>query len=341
MPSVIAASSFQPLRELLGRLTTIRPQEVKVTIGMDLGSSAIKVLALGPKKGAGPRSLLGQQLAPIPAGNADPSDAIKSAIIKLHMPVRAVNLSVSGQWVIMRIIEMPSMKPAEIRQALPYEAQRYLPFSIQDVVVDGLVLGQADANKVWVLIVACKKELIERRIDWVRRAGMDVALIDVDALALTNAYLASARKPEGTHALIHIGAQLTNLVILRGDIPYLVRDIPWGGEKLVRVVADQLQLDAGAITNALTENQITDELREALHQWVEPLVTELELSFDYFENRFGQPPEAALVSGGVGQSAAFQGALKRRLAQSVASWAPASGVSSQFAVAYGLALRTL
>ena len=82
------------------------------------------------------------------------------------------------------------------------------------------------------------------------------------------------------------------------------------------------------------------ELLSAMKLTTELLVTELQLSFDYFENRFGQPPEEMLLTGGVGQSAGFLNALKSHLTQAVTPWAPAAGVSGQFAVAYGLALRT-
>ena len=344
MPATIAAQALQPLRDVFLRLTTIKPQEVKLSVGLDLGSTSIKVVALGQKKGGSARPVLGQHVVRLaPGQDTDPAEAIKSAVIQLHMPVRAVNLAVSGQWVIMRIVEMPAMKPTEIKQALPYEAQRYLPFSIQDVVVDGLLLGPADANKMWVLIVACKKELIERRVDWVRRAGLEIALVDVDALALANAYLASPnRKPEGTIALLNVGAQLSNLVILRGEVPYLVRDIPWGGDKLLRSVTDQVSgVQPEGVTKALTDNTVDQAMAGALEQGVETLATELELSFDYFENRFGQPPDTLLVSGGPGQAPAVQAALKQHMAQSVVPWTPAPGLSGQFAIAYGLALRTL
>ena len=47
-----------------------------------------------------------------------------------------------------------------------------------------------------------------------------------------------------------------------------------------------------------------------------------------------------LISGGVGQSQGFLDALKAHLTQPIAPWLPVSGLSSQFTVAYGLALRT-
>jgi type IV pilus assembly protein PilM len=350
LPAASAAGShtpsFQkalaPLSDLFKRLTTVKAKEPKVTVGLDIGSTAVKMLALGPRKGSAARAILGHQIVPVGAGGeTDPTAAIKTAMAGLKETVKTVNLAVSGQWVIMRIIEMPVMKPAELKQALPYEAQRYLPFSIQDVIVDGVALGLIDANKTWVLIVACKKELLERRIDWVKRAGYDVTLIDVDALALANGFLAGGNgaKTDSTRSLINVGAQLTNLVIFKGNTPYLVRDIPWGSEKLTRSIAEQRGVEPSVVAQELLASEPSAELRGTIKIAAEALITELQLSFDYFENRFGQPPEEILVCGGLAQSAAFLEALKGLLTQAVNPWAP-KGVSSQFAVAYGLALRT-
>lgn len=344
MPSLRLPAPLKPgLHTLLKRLTTVSPRDPKLTVGLDIGSTSIKVVALGQGRGGRKRSIVGQNLVPLPTGQgADAADAIRSAVNTLRLPIRSVNLSVSGQWVIMRVVEMPPMKPAELKQALPFEAQRYLPFNIDEVILDGVALGPAEANKSWVLIVACKKDLIERRTDWVKRAGLEPALIDVDALALANAYLegGSDGVPEdGRRALLDVGGQLSNLVVFKGRVPYLVRDIPWGGETMVRHAADQLGTGVEAVAQELTQERVSPETQNAIRLTCEGLVAELQLSFDYFENRFGQPPETVLVSGGLSQSISFLEALKSHLAQGVSPWSPMGGLSGQFAVAYGLALR--
>ncbi|MBI2495175.1 MAG: pilus assembly protein PilM [Candidatus Omnitrophica bacterium] len=342
MPSLALGTALKSAAELFQRLTTVQAHEAKLTVGLDVGSTSVKAVALGARKGAGPRPIIGQSLSPLSAEKErDPSDAIRAAVEGLHAPVAGVNLAVSGPWVIMRIIELPTMKPHELKQALPFEAQRYLPFNIQDVILDGAALGPSEGNKTWVLIVACKKELLDRRIDWAKRAGLNVELVDVDALALTNGFLAGAdsHSAERTRALINVGAQLTTLVILRGDVPYLMRDIPWGGEKLARHVSEQMGLQAEVVSQELTKAEPRPEMPNALKLSSEALVTELQLSFDYFENRFNQPPEEIFVSGGLSQSNAFLNALKSQITQPLTPWAPRPDLSGQFAVAYGLALR--
>lgn len=341
MPSLPFTGALEPIQQLVKNLATIQPKEAKVTVGLDLGSSAIKVIVLGARKGASARPVIAQNIVRLAEGqDADPSDAIRQALAGLHLATRAVNLAVSGQWVIMRIVEMPAMKPGEMKQALPFEAQRYLPFNLQDVVIDGVVLGPAENNKHWVLIVACKKELIDRRIDWIKRAGLEPALIDVDALALANAYLASRNGSVGqnTHALVDVGAHLSNLVIFKAGAPYLVRDIPWGGDKLIRHVAEQTGTDPAAVAAVLDKGELASP-GPALKSATEALVTELQLSFDYFENRFGQPPDGLLMTGGVSQVPGVVEAVKSYFTQPVSAWTPVEGLPGQFAVAYGLALR--
>jgi len=329
---------------LLKHLSKVTPKSPKLTIGLDIGSSAVKVIVLGPRKALGGRAVIGQQLSPVrQADEAEIASVIKEAIGTLALPTKAVTLSVSGQWVIMRVLEMPAVSPTELQQALPFEAQRYLPFNIQDVVLDGAVLAPAEGNKVWVLVVACKRDLLERRINWVRQAGFEPSVIDVDALALVNAFLeqANGHKASGTHALINVGSQWTNLAVLKDGVPYLVRDVPWGAEKLTRQLADQLGLDEAAVSSQLTQQvALTPQLIEAVKVACETLVADLQLSFDFFENRFGPPPEQLMMSGGVAQQPVFLEALKAHLTQPVVPWTPGGGLSSQFAIAYGLALRT-
>lgn len=343
MPSFKLPGAVVPAGKLLKRLITVPQTEVKLTVGVDIGSSSVKAVALGPRRGNGARPVLAQHQAPVSEGQeADASEAIKAAVAGLHMPVRTVTVGVGGPWVVLRVVEMPSMKPSEIKQALPFEAQRYLPFNIQDVVLDGKVVGAVDAHKSWVLIVACKKELIERRLDWVKRAGFEVGIIDAYALALANSFLSSSngRGSEQSVALLNVGAQFTNLIVFQGTIPYLVRDIPWGAEKCSRAMAEQSGADIAVIKQQLLgQHPANADLAAALRVASEALVTEAQLSFDYFESRFGRPPENILVTGGLGPSSLFVEALKSHFSQPVAPWQPTQDLSGQFAVAYGLALR--
>ncbi|MBI2885280.1 MAG: type IV pilus assembly protein PilM [Candidatus Omnitrophica bacterium] len=337
-----SSSLLQSGWSLLSRLATVSPKEPKLTIGLDVGTSSIKTVALGQRR-LGPRPVLGQHVLELGSGSeVHLPQAIQRAVAALRVPTKAVSVSVSGQWVIMRVIEMPVMKPDELALALPIEAQRYVPFRIEEVIVDGTILGPADGNKIWVVLVACKRDLVERRVGWVRQAGLEPVVVDVDALAVANAVCAGADNGSSTatRAVINVGTQWTNLAVIKSGNPYLIRDIPWGIEKLSRRVAEQTGLEERAVIGHLKQSEaVPPAVQEAVAIMCESLTTELQLSFDFFENHFGPPPQQLLVTGGAGQSASFLEALKRHVSLPIVPWTPAAGLGGQFTVAYGLALR--
>lgn len=330
--------------EFLKGLATVKSKAPALTLGLDIGTAEIKAVVLGRRASLkkGP-AILGQHREAFTAEQEpQASEAIKRTVAALNVPVKEANVAVSGQWVIMRVVEMPKLAPAELHQALPFEAQRYVPFNLQEVLLDGVILGPAEANKVWVLFVVCKRELLERRIHWIKQAGLEPALIDVDAIAVANAFAnhADGKAVKGTHALMNIGAQWTNLVLLKDGTPFLVRDVPWGAGKLYRTVASQLAIQESAVMAQLKDpTNAAPQFLEAVKVAAEALAVELQLSFDFFESRFGPPPEQVLVSGGVSQAPVFLEALKQHVTQPLTAWSPAESLSSQFVVAYGLALR--
>ena len=338
--------ALRSLTATLTRLATVTPKEAKVTVGLDIGSSVVKVVALGARKSSGARQILGSQMIPLddPVDDGRIVAAVTHAVQAARPAVKTVTLSVSGQWVTMRVIEMPAMTPHELRQSLPFEAQRHLPFNIEDVVLDGTILGPSEPQKIWVLIVACKRDLVGRRLGWLQQAGLEPGAVDVDALALVNAFAEgrNGQQTAGSYALLNLGAQWTNLVILKNGIPYLVRDIPWGAARLARQVAEQLGVEEAAVSEQLRQPSaaVSAETLAAMKTCCESVTADLQLSFDFFESRFGNQPERLLVSGGISQCPGFLDALKSHLAQPLIPWEPGEGLSGQFAVAYGLALRT-
>ena len=344
MSPVPFAHAAQSGWQLLQRLATVQPRHPKFTIGLDVGSSAVKVVALGSRKASSTPPLLGHhQVVLTGSSDAEISSAIKEAVSTLALPVKTVTFSVSGQAVILRVVEMPTMKPEELAQALPIEAQRHLPFQIKDVALDGAILGPADDHKIWVLLVACKREFLEHRIQVVQQAGFSPGCIDVDTLALANAFLqqGNGQPSTGAHAVVNVGAEQTNLAVLRGATPDLIRDIPWGATKFIHQAAEQLGRDPAEVAAQLRQAApLSPEFQAAIKAACDSITADLQLSFDFFENRFGISPDRLLMSGGLSECAGFLEGLRAHLTLPISPWSPVSELSGAYTIAYGLALRT-
>jgi type IV pilus assembly protein PilM len=214
----------------------------KFSVGLDIGTQAIKAVKLRFTKEA--FELCGFYLEPI---ESDLGGALKR--VKESYGIDAVNTSLSGPATVIRYVNFPMMNENEFRRSLKFEAQRYIPFSTAEINLDGYILkkeGVAD-DKMLVLIVSAKKEFVNQRIKLLEEAGLKVNIVDIDSLALVNAFNLnySLHDNQGVRAiaLLNIGSSLSNLNILEDGLPRLSRDIHIAGNNFTHKLIDTLGMD--------------------------------------------------------------------------------------------------
>ncbi|MDH3255211.1 MAG: pilus assembly protein PilM, partial [Acidobacteriota bacterium] len=116
----------------------------KEVVGLDIGSSAVKLVELKRKK-SGELHLQRVGLEPLSPeaivdGSIMDSSLVVDAIDKLaeETGVKGTNFatSLSGHSVIIKKIQVPTMAPDEIAESIQWEAEQYIPFDINDVRLD-------------------------------------------------------------------------------------------------------------------------------------------------------------------------------------------------------------
>jgi type IV pilus assembly protein PilM len=200
-----------------------------------------------------------------------------------------VTAALSGH-VIVKRLSLPTMSRAELAEAIPWEAEQYIPFDLNEVQLDYQVLdgvGDAARSTIDVLLVAAKKERVEDRVALIAQAGRQASVLDVEAFALVNAY--QMNYPERTDpltALIHIGHASTIACLLeRGQLAF-TRDISIGGRVYADALQRELGLDAaaaerlqrGQVPPEVTREQVAALLRETSTQ----LVLEIRKTIDFY-----------------------------------------------------------
>jgi type IV pilus assembly protein PilM len=139
------------------------------------------------------------------------------------------------------------MSEEELSESIKWEAEQYIPFSIDDVNVDFQKLGPGEQQgQADVLLVAVKKDKINDYINLVKEAGLKPVVLDVDAFALANMYELSYELEAGIIALLNIGASVMNINILKDGMSIFTRDITAGGNRYT----EALQRELGAYEDA-------------------------------------------------------------------------------------------
>ena len=233
-------------------------RSVPPTIGVDIGTSSVKVLQLS-KAGSGYRV---DHVArePLPEGayaehsinKADEvGEAVRNAVKRSGSRAKHCAMAVSGSAVITKTIHLPSdLAEDEIEGQIEIEAGQYIPYPRDEVSLDFEILGPSpkNADVVEVLLAASKTEHIETREAVAEMAGLTARVVDVEAFAIANAFELVRRReaiPESAViAVLDIGDVRSSLNVLRGDRSIYYRDHPFGGRELIEETMRRYGLDA-------------------------------------------------------------------------------------------------
>lgn len=266
-----------------------------LAVGIDVGTSSVKAVALKRSGSGFALKSIGQ--ADIRRGEFHPEESTQALA---EAPLRALErvcqdssfsrkpcaFSVAGPRVAPRLFKFPALPKGEIEAAIRFEAENIIPFDLAQAALDFVLFeeGQEDGKPVMEgLVVAVQKEEIDRRYVLLKSAGFDPIVLDIDTLALANAYTETegVSKKEVV-ALINIGARFTNLSILHGEKRVFVRDIATGGDMLTRAISEIYGLDLP---------QAEKRKREAMYSPLDEL--EGGPGFDDFGDDFAGPATGA------------------------------------------------
>ncbi|MCB1049849.1 MAG: type IV pilus assembly protein PilM [Acidobacteria bacterium] len=272
----------------------------KGLVGLDIGSSAIKLVELKPLSKDGRNwKLVNLGYIPLsPEAIVDGSimdstmvvDAITRVFAENRVKPGEVAIAVSGHSVIIKKITMAFMSEEELAESIHWEAESYIPFDIDDVNLDWQILnpmGRGDGN-MDVLLVAAKKEKVSEYVSVVQQAGKNPVVVDVDSFALQNALTANYQLSDlQITALINIGASVMNINILQGENTLFWRDISMGGNMYTDAIQKELGVDfetaeilkRGESVDGMSFERVTPILKSVTND----LGIEIQKTFDFFK----------------------------------------------------------
>jgi len=339
-------------------LKKIFKQKPKLSVGLDIGNSSVKVVQLLTPPHAKTRELVSFDIKSFKAQDRqDIISSIKAVIENAKISTKVINTSVSGQAVIVRYIQMPKMSREDLEKAFKLGIGKYIPFNLDEVNYDFKVLddGQkTDKKSMRILLVAAKKEAIKERISILQEAGLIPNIIDVDSFAIANSFELISQQNTGAIAVLDIGADITSTTILHNNNPYFSRDVPIGGNHLTKAVVDEFEVSQEEADELKRNPQDRyGDLIGAVKPVLDTLCSELHLSFNYCESQLGEEVNKIFLTGGTAKFKGIDKVLNSILGVDVEIWDPTrileidpslsreqlQDVGPLLTVAVGLALR--
>ncbi len=338
----------------------------KTTVGLDIGSSAIKVVEL-ESRGDGPHLVRYgvSELLPEAIVEGEIMDrqlvveTVQNLLERCGIKQRSVATGIAGRGVIVKKITMDRLDPKDAREAINWEAEQHVPYDINDVSLDFEILGvDVGPKQMQVLLVAAKKDLVTTQADLIREAGLTPSVIDINSFAVQNAAeLNYELAREEIVALVNVGAELTNVNIVRGGIPLYTQDLSIGGNSFIESVQKRYQVsrDEAVAACKTSEGASPLDIAPAVKAFGDELGVGVERSIAYLKSSGeAERVDRILLSGGGAQIPGLPQALAerqrvpvdlvdplRKIAYAAETFGPEDPrkIGPQLTVAIGLALR--
>ncbi len=301
----------------------------KPAVGLDIGSSSVKLVQLKEKRGG--HQLLAFGTAPLPPeaivdgalmNSAAIVQAIQEVFAQQKVKAKEVAIGVRGHSVIIKKISLPRMTQEELDESIQWEAEQYIPFDVKDVNIDTQILtpdGDA-AGQMDVLLVAAKKDMINDYTSVCAEAGLTATVVDVDAFAVQNAFEANYEPgANDTVVIVNVGAAVSNLNVVTRGVTTFTRDITMGGNAFTEEIQKQLNIsydEAEALKvggQGDSDAVVPQEVERVIQGVAEQLGGEIQRSLDFYTST---TPDGkitrAILSGGTARIPALFKTLEAR-----------------------------
>ena len=338
----------------------------RAVVGVDIGTHSIKVVELSGSA-ANPR-VVAWGVAPLPSDaftenaitNVDAvSDVLSSVLVKSGVKGSDVAIAISSSHAITKVLSMPAdLKDSDLEEQINIEALHFIPYPIDEVNLDYEVMGKSansdEENDV--LLVACRRTIVDNYIDSVESAGLELKYVDIDTYALERVYRSQNNLGSNSNepvAIFDIGTNNSHLMVVNNSGVIYSRHQNFGANQIVKLIRKEYGVSAEEAQEILVSAEPPGDFVQAVQEpFVEMLQQEVSraLQFFYSSSSFSNI-DSVVLSGACCALEGLAGDLEVKMRAKVATLDPVANATVQtnreavkkvapsLSIAYGLALR--
>ncbi|KND52151.1 MAG: Type IV pilus assembly protein PilM [Parcubacteria bacterium C7867-003] len=231
------------MANFLSSVTSLFNKKSQSVLGIDIGSSSIKIVQVSKKNGHAVLDTYGElALGPYSGKGVGESvslpeekliEAINDMLKEKEVNITTLTCGVAIPFAssLMAVINMPTVPKKELENMIPIEARKYVPVPISEVTLDWYIIpkdknaepladsASTDEKKVpaqlEVLIVALHNDTINKYKNIVTKTGLDVGFFEIEIFSTMRSILDEEVNPV---LVVDMGASSTKLYIVERGI---------------------------------------------------------------------------------------------------------------------------
>ncbi|MEK7178348.1 MAG: pilus assembly protein PilM, partial [Patescibacteria group bacterium] len=173
-------------------------------LGIDIGTLSIKIVEFSNENGR-PKlenyailtnyGLALRNLAQDGAGktpkvfDGEASSMLRRLVKAGEIKAREINMSVPIFSSFLTVMELPQMSESEVISAVQFEAKKYVPVSLDSVIIDWSLIGTSAEGKILILLVAIPKDLVNEYTNIAREADLKLLTIELETVSAARALI--------------------------------------------------------------------------------------------------------------------------------------------------------
>ncbi|MEK7579581.1 MAG: type IV pilus assembly protein PilM [Patescibacteria group bacterium] len=335
----------------------------KSILGVDLGTAGIKIAELSNSgdrfdlKNYGIIDFLAKEGSSPKLSDDILIAGLKDLIARTRPSTKDAVASISSFLTFTTVIEMPYLSAKDLEKAIPFEARKYIPIPLSDVVLDWSIInvgGQSNQTpNVEVFLAAVPKNEAERYKNIFTSAGLNIKALELENIAIIRALLGDDKSPL---AIINLGGRSTSILVVDKGFERVSRNYELGGFEITKALAVSL----GISFERAEEIKRKDGLKgnQAFNQAISPLIDMIVFEVrktiaNYEENKMVKIGKVILI-GGQSQMPGIKDYFAQKLGKDILIGDPLKRISynkvleetlknagPSLSVALGLAMRKI
>lgn len=334
--------------------------------GLDIGTNAVRVVQLS-RSGTG-WNLAHYGYTPVDAklvGGDSPEskhrlgEAITTAVGQAGIKTSNVAVGLPSSKTFSTVIDVPKVPDQELKAMMKYQIDQYIPMSLDEAEVDWALLGDSlrETDKYEILLTSAAKTYAEERLELVEGLGFNVIAEEPDPIAMVRALAPS--DIQDARLILDMGEGSTDLAVVYGGVPRLIRTIPTGLSSLVRAAVQNLSIQDDQARQfilkfGLAADRLDGQVLRAIDPTLDNFASELVKSVKFFQTRYPNISVPGILLSGFGSAipqldnyvttkSGIQSAVAdpwQKVQVSQTDQQQLAPIASEFATAVGLAQRS-
>jgi type IV pilus assembly protein PilM len=291
-------------------------------LGIDMGTSSIKVVELSRKDGRfvlnnygflETRDYLEHANLALQMGSLDIIESEAAKLLKIilrdtQIKSRVALVSVPEFASFTTLLDMPLLSHKETSQSVEFQAKKYIPMPVEQVQVDWQKVDEFQTNDGQkfqrVMLIGIPKKLIRSYKNICQEAGLKMISMEIESMAVIRAL----PKFERPTLVIDIGAESTAAIVTEKGFVKYSDQIDYGGIHITRALSASLDLGMQRAEELKRRRGLSDqtgesELSTLALPFLNVIIQEVDYIRDNYERRYGKEvKQMALIGGGANLS---------------------------------------